>query len=398
MKKTNSILAALLLAACCVSAQAKVMESSVATVNGKPILASEYDSYLQSVVEQYEATAPQVLERPYAKDILGKEVLRDLVSKELVYQAAEEAKITVKDSELDEGLAEIKSRFIVDEKTGKEDQKKKKKRFTEALKKQGMSLKSYKNKLSKEIASRKFLEQELQKMIKPVEEADAKALYDEVQVVLKNNTKKIKEMEKADPQHLQEVQAIAAKLKQLSAEQVRIGHIYLATTKDMSAADVAKKAELAKKIKKELDGGMDFSTAVKTYTEDKQALTTGGDMILIKGIAPKEIDAKAFSLAVGKVSEPIKTEVGYHLIKVKEKRAARTISYDEIKNDLGQYIAQTRILEAQAKFLGDLADKADIKVTKEFELDKAIAAEQAKKAEAPSKQEEAKQPQAKQMK
>ncbi len=398
MKKTNSILAALLLAACCVSAQAKVMESSVATVNGKPILASEYDSYLQSVVEQYEATAPQVLERPYAKDILGKEVLRDLVSKELVYQAAEEAKITVKDSELDEGLAEIKSRFIVDEKTGKEDPKGAEKRFTEALKKQGMSLKSYKNKLSKEIASRKFLEQELQKMIKPVEEADAKALYDEVQVVLKNNTKKIKEMEKADPQHLQEVQAIAAKLKQLSAEQVRIGHIYLATTKDMSAADVAKKAELAKKIKKELDGGMDFSTAVKTYTEDKQALTTGGDMILIKGIAPKEIDAKAFSLAVGKVSEPIKTEVGYHLIKVKEKRAARTISYDEIKNDLGQYIAQTRILEAQAKFLGDLADKADIKVTKEFELDKAIAAEQAKKAEAPSKQEEAKQPQAKQMK
>ncbi len=398
MKKTNSILAALLLAACCVSAQAKVMESSVATVNGKPILASEYDSYLQSVVEQYEATAPQVLERPYAKDILGKEVLRDLVSKELVYQAAEEAKITVKDSELDEGLAEIKSRFIVDEKTGKEDPKGAEKRFTEALKKQGMSLKSYKNKLSKEIASRKFLEQELQKMIKPVEEADAKALYDEVQVVLKNNTKKIKEMEKADPQHLQEVQAIAAKLKQLSAEQVRIGHIYLATTKDMSATDAAKKAELAKKIKKELDGGMDFSTAVKTYTEDKQALTTGGDMILIKGIAPKEIDAKAFSLAVGKVSEPIKTEVGYHLIKVKEKRAARTISYDEIKNDLGQYIAQTRILEAQAKFLGDLADKADIKVTKEFELDKAIAAEQAKKAEAPSKQEEAKQPQAKQMK
>lgn len=407
MKKTNSILAALLLAACCVSAQAKVMESSVATVNGKPILASEYDSYLQSVVEQYEATAPQVLERPYAKDILGKEVLRDLVSKELVYQAAEEAKITVKDSELDEGLSEIKSRFIVDEKTGKEDPKGAEKRFTEALKKQGMSLKSYKNKLSKEIASRKFLEQELQKMIKPVEEADAKALYDEVQVVLKNNTKKIKEMEKADPQHLQEVQAIAAKLKQLSAEQVRIGHIYLATTKDMSAADVAKKAELAKKIKKELDGGMDFSTAVKTYTEDKQALTTGGDMILIKGIAPKEIDAKAFSLAVGKVSEPIKTEVGYHLIKVKEKRAARTISYDEIKNDLGQYIAQTRILEAQAKFLGDLADKADIKVTKEFELDKAIAAEQAKKAEAEtakdkveasSSQEEAKQPQAKQMK
>jgi len=382
----NSILAALIVAALGMNAQAKVMESSVATVNGKPVLASEYDSYLQSVVEQYQVSAPQVLERPYAKDLLGKEVLKDLISKELVYQAAQEAKITVKDSELDEGLNEIKSRFIVDEKTGKEDPKGAEKRFTEALKKQGLTLKSYKAKLSKEIASRKLLEQELKKNIQPVEEADAKALYDDVQAVLKNNTKRIKEIEKENPQHLQEVQAIAAKLKQLSAEQVRIGHIYLATTKDMSAEEVAKKAELAKKIKKELDNGMDFSTAVKTYTEDQQALATGGDMILIKGIAPKEIDAKAFSLAVGKVSDPIKTDVGYHIIKVKEKRAARTISYDEIKNDLGQYLVQTRVLEAQAKYLGDLADKADIKVTKEFEIDKVIAAEKAKQ-EAAKKEE-----------
>ena len=242
-------------------------------------------------------------------------------------------------------------------------------------------MKSFRAKLTKEIASHKYLEQELPKNIKPVEEADAKALYEDVQAVLKNNTKKIKELEKKDPQYLQQVQAIAAKLKQLTSEQVRVGHIYLAVTKDMSADEVAKKAELAKKIKKEIDGGMDFSVAVKTYTEDQQALATGGDMILIKGIAPKEIDAKAFSLAVGKVSEPIKTDVGYHILKIKEKRAERAISYDDIKNDLGQYLAQTRVLEAQGKLLDDLADKADIKITKEFELDKVIAAKQAEAAQ-----------------
>ena len=152
----------------------------------------------------------------------------------------------------------------------------------------------------------------------------------------------------------------------------------------MSEADKKAKEELAKKIKKEIDNGLDFSTAVKTYTEDKQALAAGGDMILIKGMAPKEMDAKAFTLAVGKVSEPIKTDVGYHIIKVKEKRAERTIAFDDIKNDLGQYIAQTRILEAQAKYLEDLANKADIKVTKEFEMDKALeqqVADETKKAE-----------------
>ncbi len=387
MTKTTKFLTVLSAVLLGVTAQAKVLDSSVATVNGKPILASEYDGYVAEVTAQYAATAPQVLERPYAQDIIGKEILKDLIAKELIYQASQEAKITVKDSELDEGVNEIKSRFIVDEKTGKEDPKGAEKRFNEALKKQGLTLKSFRAKLTKEIAARKYLEQELPKTIKPVEEADAKALYEDVQAVLKNNTKKIKELEKKDPQYLQQVQAIAVKLKQLTAEQVRVGHIYLAVTKDMPATDVAKKAELAKKIKKELDGGMDFSTAVKTYSEDQQALATGGDMILIKGIAPKEIDAKAFTLAVGKVSEPIKTDVGYHIIKIKEKRAERAISFDDIKNDLGQYLAQTRVLEAQGKLLEGLADKADIKVTKEFELDKAIAAEQAKQAQATAQQE-----------
>ena len=103
-------------------------------------------------------------------------------------------------------------------------------------------------------------------------------------------------------------------------------------------------------------------------------------MILINGMAPTEIDAKAFTLPVGKVSDPMKTDVGYHIIKVKEKRAERTIAFDDIKNDLGQYIAQTRILEAQAKYLEELANKADIKITKEFEMDKALAEQAADEA------------------
>lgn len=376
MIKTNKILVTLCAVTLGLSLQAKVIDASVATVNGEPISSSEYESYLESVIDQYKATAPQVLEQPYATDILGKEVLKGLISNKLVYQAAKEAKITVKDSELNEGLNEIKSRFIIDEKTGKEDPKGADKRFNAALKKQGLTQKSYEKKLSEEIASRKLMEQKVQEMVTPVEEADVKALYDNVEAILKNNTKKIKALEK-EPAKFQEAQAIATKLKQLTSEQVMIGHIYLATTKDMPAAEVKKKEELAKKIKKEIDGGMDFSTAVKTYTEDKQGLATGGDMILIKGIAPKEIDAKAFSLSVGKVSDPIKTDVGYHIIKIKEKRAEKTVTYDDISRDLAQYLAQTRIQTAIADYLGSLYDKADIKITKEFEIDKKIAAEQA---------------------
>lgn len=386
MNKMNKFLLPVLGVFLATGLQAKVMDASVATVNGRPVLSSEFDTYYDGVIEQYQAAAPQILEQPYAKDMLGKEVLRELISKELLYQAAEEAKIQVKDSEVDSGLAEIKARFAIDD-TGKQDPKGAEKRFNEALKKQHMTLKSYKNKIKKDISVKKLLEAQVQASVKPVEEADVKALYANVEAALKNKTKALKKLEKEDPAKLREAQLISAKLKQLTAEQVRVGHIYLAVTKDMPAEEAKKKEELAKQIKKELDGGMDFSAAVKKYTEDKTALASGGDMILIKGIAPKEVDNAAFTLAVGKVSAPIKTEVGWHIIKVKEKRAEKEIGYEDIAQDLAQYVAQNKIQTAMMEYVNGLADKADIKVTKTFEVDKVIEAEAAKRAAEEAKKE-----------
>ena len=273
---------------------------------------------------------------------------------------------------------------------GKQDPKGADKRFNEALKKQHLTLKSYKAKIKKDIAIKKLMEAQIQASVKPVEEADVKALYANVEAALKNKTKALKTLEKEDPAKLQEAQLIAAKLKQLTAEQVRVGHIYLAVTKDMSKEEAQKKADLAKQIKKELDGGMDFSAAVQKYTEDKTALASGGDMILIKGIAPKEIDAAAFTLPVGKVSAPVQSEVGWHIIKVKEKRAEKEIGYDDIAKDLAQYIAQQKIQKAMTDYVNGLADKADIKVTKTFDVDKEIEAAAAQRAAEEAKKEAAK--------
>lgn len=388
MKKMNKLALLALALTVGVGVQAKVMESSVATVNGRPVLSSEYDSYLSGVVEQYKVAAPQILQQPYAQDVLGREVLKELISKELLYQAADEAKIQVKDSDIDAGINEIKARFMVDEKTGKEDPKGADKRFSEALKKQHMSLKTYKEKIKKDIAVRKLVEQRITTTVKPVEEADVKALYSDVETCLKGNTKKMKALEQKDPARFKEAMAIAAKLKQLTAEQVRIGHIYLAVTKDMKPEEVKAKEETAKKIKKELDGGKEFSTAVKEYTEDKAALASGGDMILIKGIAPKALDQQAFSLPVGEVSAPIKTDVGFHIIKIKEKRAEKQIGYDDIKRDLAQYLAQQKIQTTLAAYIGELYDKADVKITKTFESDKLL--EEAAKADEAAKKEPSK--------
>ena len=399
MTKTSKLFSALLLGLCVLNAQAKVMESSVATINGKPVLASEYNAYLDGVIEQYQANQPQALERPYATDILGKQVLADLISKELLSQEAEAQKIVVKESEIDQAINEIKIRFAVDETTGQPildpktqqpDMKAAEKKMNEALKKQGLTLKSYRTKLSKEVAVRKLMEQRLKEKVQPPQEADARTLFSQIQAVLNNDTKTLEALAKESPEKLQQAQAIAIKLKQLTAERVRIGHIYLALTQDMTQAQVKEKEKLAKKIKKQIDGGKNFNEAVKEYTEDKQALAaTGGDMILIQGVAPKEIDEKAFSLSVGKVSDPIKTDVGYHIIKIKEKSAEKTVEFEDIANDLMQFLQQQSVQTAMAEYIEELYGKADIKITKEFELDKYIAQQQAAQAAVPAAEKDA---------
>lgn len=400
MRKIKTTLMALCALMLAVGAQAKVMETSVATVNGRPVLSSEYESYLEGVLEQYKANAPQFLEQPYAEDMLGREVLKELISKELLYQAADEAKIQVKDSEIDSGINEIKARFMVDEKTGKEDQKGADKRFNEALKKQNLTLKRYKEKIKNDIAVKKLLETRVQATVTPVEEKDARALFDDIKAVMDNKTKRIKEMEKENPAHLKEVQVMATRLGQLTSEQVKVGHIFLLANKDAliakhKAADknltddeAAKLAEkemkekeaLIKKIKQELNAGTEFGAAVRKYSEDKNSLASGGDMILIKGIAGKEIDAKAFTLAVGKTSDPIKTDLGWHIIKIKEKRAKKDLVFEEIAQDLGQYLAQQRIQLALGEYINGLAEKADVKITITYPSDKILEEAAAKQA------------------
>ncbi len=76
----------------------------------------------------------------------------------------------------------------------------------------------------------------------------------------------------------------------------------------------------ARKIKAELDQGADFSKLAKKYSVCPSS-ENGGDIGYFgKGRMVRDFDHAAFSLPVGKVSDPVRTEFGYHLILVTAKR------------------------------------------------------------------------------
>jgi len=78
--------------------------------------------------------------------------------------------------------------------------------------------------------------------------------------------------------------------------------------------------DLAKKLKKNIDDGADFSEVAKKYSICPSS-ANGGDLgYFEKGQMVKEFEVVAFSLNVGEVSNPVRTEFGYHLILVTDKK------------------------------------------------------------------------------
>lgn len=76
----------------------------------------------------------------------------------------------------------------------------------------------------------------------------------------------------------------------------------------------------ANELKKQIDSGYDFARVAKKNSKCPSG-ESGGDLGFFgKGMMVKEFEEAAFSLEVGQVSEPVKTQFGYHLILVTDKK------------------------------------------------------------------------------
>jgi len=112
--------------------------------------------------------------------------------------------------------------------------------------------------------------------------------------------------------------------------------------------------------KQKLDAGGNFASLAAEYSEDTGSKDQGGELGWFgKGRMVAEFEDAAFKLQPGQVSEPVKTQFGYHLIKVEERDPARTID---------EYTLQQKKYEAFQKWLTDLRTAATIE--RNWTLDK----------------------------
>ena len=79
--------------------------------------------------------------------------------------------------------------------------------------------------------------------------------------------------------------------------------------------------ETALEVKKKLEGGADFAEVAKEFSIEPAAKESGGDLGWFKlGMMVPEFWEAAFNMELNKISEPVQTEHGFHIIEVTEKR------------------------------------------------------------------------------
>jgi foldase protein PrsA len=245
---------------------------------------------------------------------IGKPVLNNMINETLIDQEAKKAGITVTEADIDAEIDKMIKSYPSPE------------QFEFSLAQSGMSLSDLKNQMKTDLKIRKILEPTI-----TITDEEIKKTYDE------------------------------NKESFATPEQVKASHILVETKEDAEA------------ILKELKGGADFATMAKEKSKDGSA-SQGGDLGYFgRGDMVPEFEEAAFKLNVGEISEVVQSNFGFHIIKVTDKKAAATPTFEEKKEEIREQLVNMQMgqkvpewmqkIQADAKIVNKLEEKPEASAT-----------------------------------
>ena len=285
----------------------------VATVNGQDITKQQLQDLFNAAIQSSGAKIGDL----NAQQQLGgyTQLLQDLIMDKLVAEAASTEKVS--DADVDAELAKIKGQFP-DEKA-----------FQDQIAQAGMTPEKLKENIRTGLQQSRWMKSQVKTT--DVTDEQAKTFYES----------NIKEFEQP--------------------QTVKASHILFMVDPDASADVVKQKEEAAAKAAERAAAGEDFTKLAKELSEEPGASESGGDL----GFFPKdrmvpEFAEVAFAQKVGDISKPVKTQFGWHVIKVTDKKDAGTVPFDQVKEQVVSYLKSTSQREAVQAVLNKLKESAKI--------------------------------------
>lgn len=371
-KITTLFLAAAFFAAC-----AEKQEDAAAIVNGTKIAQSVYEGTLQNLAVPYQQQGnANVLDNPQNRQLLGRLALQELITTEVLSQEAQKQQIKIDDALVQQNVENLKKAFAKDE-NGQPitDENLINKKFQEKLKQDGTTLPKVEENIRKNLQAKALLNAFSAQQKVQLQEQTVHDFYDKVIVLLGNDQKKKDALPKGE---LPLLVPFATEVKKLTAERALVSAVFLATPKDISKKDLSDKQQKAKDIAKEIkDNKISFAQAIAQYSDDKNALKTNGEQLVLRGTLPAELDKKVFESTLGTVVGPITQPEGIYIIRVNEKRAATTPVYTQLRESIIKNLAGVLMKQNLQQYVQGLVANAKVEIlVPEFKAQETPAAEQ----------------------
>lgn len=312
----------LVLVSACGGSSADVPASAVAVVDGTEIAKSELDDLIARAKKGYEAQKqdfPKVGTAEYQS--LQTQYVAYLVQREEFEQAAEKLDVKVTDNDVDKAVDDfVKSRFRGD-----------RKQYEKALDEQGYTEADFRKTIAVSVLSQKLFGKVT---------ADVKVTEPDI------------------------VQYYTANQAQYSTPESRdVRHILIAEKKN-DEVDFAKSKVEADKVYAELQGGADFAALAKERSADPGSKDSGGKLTISRGQTVPEFDKVAFELKDQAISQPVKTQYGYHVIQaLSPVRKAKVTKLDDVRDSIRSTLLQQKRNEVMTKWVEDLRKDYDGKVS-----------------------------------
>ncbi len=141
----------------------------------------------------------------------------------------------------------------------------------------------------------------------------------------------------------------------------------LATTTQIRASHILVRTEAeANNVLERLKKGEKFETLAKELSIDKESAKQGGDVGFFgRGQMVPEFERAAAGLKVGEISGPVKSQFGYHIIKVTARKTGPTLPFDRVKEVIAQKLAGEKQKEAFDKYIDDIKKNYNVTINKE---------------------------------
>ncbi len=287
----------------------------VARVNGETITKTDFERAVQSL--EGRAGGPVPAEQ---RDSIYRDILDDLIGYRLLSQEAAARKVTVADAEVNAQVAQIQGQFPSPEE------------FNKVLAERKVTLDQVRADTRRDMVIAKLLQSEV--------EAKAAVTPDQVNDFYSKNPDQFKQ-----------------------AERVRASHILISAPRDADAATKTQARTKAEGILKDVKAGKDFAALAKEHSQDPGSAVQGGDLgYFTQGQMVGPFNDAAFSLAPGATSELIETDFGFHIIRVIDKQAGRTVPLDEVKPQVEEYLRNQNRRSHTEAFVGGLKAKGKIEL------------------------------------